>query len=619
MPSRDSLQWCLAICVLLYSAEFAFAEDAKPIDRRAVVQRHSLQFNEHMPKSPASLGNGEFAFSFDITGLQTFAADDTGSVPLSTMAQWAWHTLPESRNHRYEDTLRDYSVHGRQVSYATDMRSGTAQAIRANPHRFNLGRIGLRLRREDGSAATLGDLREIDQEVSLWTGEAKSQFKFEGQPVRVQTVVHPKVDAIAVRIDSPLLASGRVSIEVSFAYPAGVWGPQVDDWGQPKRHHTRLSQADKRARLERTLDDTHYAVEIQTNGKIVPTTNPHTFSLSCRADKHLEAVFHFVKDGTASQLVADFADVRSAAARHWQQFWSSGGAIDLSASRDLRWRELERRIVLSQFLTASHCAGTMPPQETGLMCNSWFGKSHLEMHWWHAAHFALWGRFELLERSLDWYRQIQPAAKAIAQRQGYAGVRWPKMTGPAGISSPSEVGELLIWQQPHPIYYAELSYRANPGREVLNRYAEIVQATAEFMADYAHFNEETGQYDLGTVLIPAQECYDGRSPTGVMNPTFELAYWKWGLQTANRWRERLGMEPEPKWANVARRIARPTVRALPAKSAARRDNTIGDTVHTGGELSARDSKRHRSMVRSHAAGCQLRIHTIRFEMCVTTR
>ena len=34
----------------------------------------------------------------------------------------------------------------------------------------------------------------------------------------------------------------------------------------------------------------------------------------------------------------------------------------------------------------------MPPQETGLTCNSWYGKFHLEMHYWHAAHFASWGR-----------------------------------------------------------------------------------------------------------------------------------------------------------------------------------------------------------------------------------
>ena len=53
----------------------------------------------------------------------------------------------------------------------------------------------------------------------------------------------------------------------------------------------------------------------------------------------------------------------------------------------------------------------MPPQETGLTVNSWYGKFHLEMHWWHAAHFALWNRTPLLEKSLGWYDRILPAAR----------------------------------------------------------------------------------------------------------------------------------------------------------------------------------------------------------------
>jgi hypothetical protein len=39
----------------------------------------------------------------------------------------------------------------------------------------------------------------------------------------------------------------------------------------------------------------------------------------------------------------------------------------------------------------------------------------------HAAHFALWGRPHLLERSLPWYQWILPVAQATASRQGY---RW---------------------------------------------------------------------------------------------------------------------------------------------------------------------------------------------------
>ena len=57
------------------------------IDRKAVVERHKIVTTKTNPQSPAQVGNGEFAFGVDITGLQTF-------VPFNTMAQWSWHSFP---------------------------------------------------------------------------------------------------------------------------------------------------------------------------------------------------------------------------------------------------------------------------------------------------------------------------------------------------------------------------------------------------------------------------------------------------------------------------------------------------------------------------------------------
>jgi hypothetical protein len=215
--------------------------------------------------------------------------------------------------------------------------------------------------------------------------------------------------------------------------------------------------------------------------------------------------------------------------------------------------------VLSQYLTAIQCSGSRPPQETGLVCNSWFGKFHLEMHWWHAVHFALWDRIELLERSLPWYDSIMPMAKATAELQGYQGVRWPKMVSPDGRDSPSQVGVFLIWQQPHPIYYAELCYRAHGDRDTLEKYKKVVFETAEFMASYPIWDEAGQRYVLGPALIPAQESY-GWYRAKTINPTFELAYWHWALETAQKWRQRLGMEREPKWDRIVHNLSHPTVR-----------------------------------------------------------
>ena len=160
--------------------------------------------------------------------------------------------------------------------------------------------------------------------------------------------------------------------------------------------------------------------------------------------------------------------------------------VDFSSCTDPRAQELERRVVLSQYLTAVNCASSCPPQETGLTYNSWHGRPHLEMTWWHAVHFSLWNRPEILEQMLEWYNRVAfDKSKELAERQGFGGVRWLKMTDPDGGEAPSNVGSFLIWQQPHYIYMAEELYRAKPTKQTLDKYSGQVEATAEFMADYA--------------------------------------------------------------------------------------------------------------------------------------
>jgi hypothetical protein len=174
------------------------------------------------------------------------------------------------------------------------------------------------------------------------------------------------------------------------------------------------------------------------------------------------------------------------------------------------------------------------------------------MHWWHAAHVPLWNRTLMLERSLGWYETILPEARRLAKSQGYAGARWPKMVGPEGHDSPSSIGPLLIWQQPHPIFYAELCYQAHPDRRTLTRYRSIVFESAEFMGSFAFFDSTTNRYVLGPPVIPAQENHP---PRETWNPTFELAYWAYGLKIAQQWRERMGMARHRAWDEVLTKLA----------------------------------------------------------------
>ena len=62
------------------------------IDRKAVVTRHNPVVTAVDLNSPLQIGNGEFAFTADVTGLQTFGDNYDRGMQLGTMSQWGWHS-----------------------------------------------------------------------------------------------------------------------------------------------------------------------------------------------------------------------------------------------------------------------------------------------------------------------------------------------------------------------------------------------------------------------------------------------------------------------------------------------------------------------------------------------
>ncbi|TLM86188.1 hypothetical protein FDW84_07555 [Pseudarthrobacter sp. NamE5] len=591
--------------------------DSGRIDRKALVHRHNIRQRALDPRSPVSVGNGEFAFTMDLTGLQSLPeAYPVGSregLPagtlLGTQAQWGWHATPSAQPYDLEDSTVLYDSPRGPVPYVdmagdivNDRETGTSQAetwLRGNPHRLDLGRIGFRLP-DAGTVRglTAADITDTVQVLDLWTGEVTSRFTLAGHPVAVRTSCHPHWDELGLRVESTALKEGLV-ISMDFPYGSEAWHDAAD-WNSPDAHATVLGEpapapVDPGAAcwtIHRELDGSRYEVAITGQGLRVEQPGKHQLliSLDAAAAEDAAAVMDLAiafspaggdcipRGGSripsaaapsgqgaegrtavvrpeGEQLPAGSA-VAAASRYYWPTFWRSGGAMELVAEKDPRAKELERRIVLSQYLTAINCSGSLPPQETGLICNSWRGRFHLEMHWWHAAHFALWNRVELLLPSLRWYSTVLEPSRQTAKAQGFDGVRWPKQVGPDGRESPSPIGTFLIWQQPHPIHLAELVYRANPGREVLEEFAEIVFESANFMASFAH--RTARGFELGPPLIPAQESY-GSIRARVTNPTFELAYWQWALRVAAQWQERLGLEPVAAWTEVANGLVKPRV------------------------------------------------------------
>jgi len=616
----------IAILSLALASNVGFAA-AETIDRHALVTRHNIEWNDLHGQIP--LGNGEFCFNADATGLQTFGG--------STMSHWGWHSAALPPGCTPADLPPTGTVEKGRIT--GPMRKAAERGeldswMFRNPHPMNLGR--LRLVRPGGAALETRDIGNVTRKYDLWTGLHTSRFEVDGQTVTVETCVHPTLDLIAVRAESPLLRDGKLVVALDFPYPSANGGPQwAGDWNRPGAHTSELAlrEGENHAGILRTADASAYhaavawsrgrvfrkwpeaagknkkmvivkarfggedrwvdvtdkvAAAVQDNclaltpsfdqlGDPLPGRTKklqvsytldgdpkqaevqegvplliqaavwkHIFMLSGAKDGRMEFACGF--SGKTLDALPTVAQTQQAVAGHWKSFWNTGGAIDLSESKDPRWMELERRIVLSQYQMAAQSAGSWPSAENGLTgVDFWSSQFHMEMVWWHLAHYGLWDRWPMADRALDCYQKFLPVARQLARQFDYKGAKWGKQVGPEGRTAPWDGSFVLHWQQPHPIFFAELEYRLRPTRTTLEKWKDVVFATAEYMADFPTPDGE-GIYHLKPVMPACEE------PT-TYDTVFELAYWRFGLDTAQQWRERLGLSREPRWDEVRARLA----------------------------------------------------------------
>ncbi len=511
------------------------------IDRQSLVTRHRLEWND--PAGLIPLGNGEFCFNADGTGLQTFGGN--------SMSHWGWHSFPLPPGWT-PDRVPVTGTFQQGRCRGPDECPPGAEAIWSwmcdNPHILNLGR--LRLVRADGSLFSPADLSGLSRTLDLWSGIHTTSYHLDGAPVRIITGVHPDLDAVAIRIESPLVENGALQIAIDFPYPSLKNNGWVGDFAREDAHTTTLlPRGARRADLARVVDGTTCQVSLKwTHGHLTRTESTHRYLLTANGTQRLELFCLFSREAPPRDLPS-VGETLDSTALHWNCFWSTGGAIDLSGSRDPRWHELERRIVLSQYLMAAQSAGSWPSSEAGLMeIDPWHGQFHMEMVWWHLAHYALWDRWPMAEQVLGCYRRFAPGALALAEQLGYRGLKWQKAVGPEGRTAPWRGNQVLLWKQPHPIFFAELEYRLRPTQTTLGKWAELVEGTAEHMADYATLDPGTGRYSLDPAMPPSE--------LGITrDPVFDLAYWRWGLDKAQEWRERLGLPRVPQWDEVRRNLS----------------------------------------------------------------
>jgi len=149
----------LAICFITVS----LTVKAQTIDRFALVNRHNVILNETDPLAPLSVGNGDFAYTADVTGMQSLEQYyyDNG-IPLETLGTFAWHSFPKTGNLELENAMKASDFHGRKIMYASMekgdagqyFRKSTSRAPRTNQHGPGIRYVFIRPGNQSGESKT---------------------------------------------------------------------------------------------------------------------------------------------------------------------------------------------------------------------------------------------------------------------------------------------------------------------------------------------------------------------------------------------------------------------------------------------------------------------------------
>jgi hypothetical protein len=551
-----SLLWFVGWLWLFLISRCLGAIERDDVLRQFYPQRTSLKH-----ETPLQVGNGNFAFNADITGLQTIR-------PFNILSGWGWHSSPrreplapsskvKRKDNRVFEVFDCAYLHRGRLRPEYETWNATVEDDQQplgwdrppisqddwesqNPHRINLGRIGLLW---DGREILDWEIQAPNQTLNLSSGILNSMFSIYDVPIEVESVASPTMDTVAFDIRSGAFINGSLSIFLDFPYPKENFkfeSPYMGDYSNPSRHQTTFEQWGQRVQITHQLDKTIYYANLQwLTERSMPNftrvaLNSHRYVLNLTDVISAQMSVRFSSHPDA--MAASFDEIKSESNMWWSQYWNTGGFVDCTSTKDKRARELQRRIILSQYLMAVNAAGIDPPQESGLVNNGWSGKFQMDMAWWNLAHWERWSKWERIGSAIPLvYERFLQSSIQRAKQQGLKGARWGKLLDPSGKSSPGELNAEPIWQQPHPFYFAELEYNAFPTTRTLKKWHRVLEETAEFMASFARYNSTTKFYDLG----PGLHTVSGDTePKVTSNPTFELAYWRYGLHVAQKWYQR---------------------------------------------------------------------------------
>ncbi len=271
------------------------------IDSKALVERHTITNNKFDSLSSLSVGNGNFAFTVDVTGMQSFPDAYAKGVPLGTQSTWGWHSFVDTANYQFSETLKDYQQAGRKVSYSVQIKEperkkNAVNWFRQNPHRLQLGNIGFEIIKKDGKLATIDDIQNVQQTLNLFTGEIHSKFAVENIPVEVITYGHQQKDVIGTKIYSPLIKEGRLHIKLRFPNATGNWADFGNEYRNEDSHISTVSRSILGFVFRHQLDTAHYFVSVNCFNAVVKQKSKHYFLLTPALSDSFDFSVQFVKE-----------------------------------------------------------------------------------------------------------------------------------------------------------------------------------------------------------------------------------------------------------------------------------------------------------------------------------
>lgn len=444
--------------------------------KKSDIIKYNLKFNHIDSKNPVTIGNGDFAITLDQTGTQSLY-EIYKDIPLSTMSNKNWF-------YKDKKDIKPSYVDGKAYMLFNLDNDPNYQTNRQYPFKYSFMQI---LLYDNDKLIDINNIKDVKQELDLYKGIVTSSFNYKEKINKTTSFIYQDHDEFNFK-----LQSDNLNLALKFNYPSYTKnGYRLDILPNVlvKEDRITLLYDDKNSLSFKLKSSSKYQIVENT---LIFDDNNVSFSLALDE----------IKEG-----------------KLLDEFWKCDNGIIIDNE------ELVKKMVLSKYLLHVNSTGIYPPQESGLTYNCWNSKFHLEMHLIH----SLWNIYNNhvgdLVKSFDYYLSIMPSSLKRASLNGYKGLRFPKMTGPDGEDSPSNIGPLLIWQAPHILFMLQEIYYLYNKENIIKKYEPLISGTIDFMFSFLTLKDSKYQ-----MLDPLLEACESIPLDRCQNPSFELEYWRYTLE-----------------------------------------------------------------------------------------